>query len=54
MTLRITKRIVDQLSARDGDVVVWDAEVKGFGIRCRASGAKHYVLKMPSVADSDG
>jgi integrase len=46
MTLRITKRTVDQLSARNRDVVVWDAEVKGFGVRCRASGAKHYVLKM--------
>jgi integrase len=46
MTLRITKRTVDRLSAHNRDVVVWDAEIKGFGVRCRASGAKHYVLKM--------
>ena len=46
MTLRITKRTVDQLSARNRDAVVWDTEVKGFGVRCRASGAKHYVVKM--------
>jgi len=46
MALRITKRTVDQLTARNRDAVVWDTEVKGFGVRCRASGAKHYVLKM--------
>jgi Arm DNA-binding domain len=43
---KITKRGVDHLSAGDRDVLVWDTEVVGFGIRCRPSGAKHYVLKM--------
>ena len=46
MGIRITKRTVDQLSPGDGDNLVWDAEVKGFGVRCRPSGAKYYVLKM--------
>jgi hypothetical protein len=46
MEAKITKRTVDQLSPGSQDVLRWDAEVKGFGIRCRTSGAKHYVLKM--------
>ncbi len=43
---KITKRTVDQLSPSSRDVLRWDAELKGFGVRCRSSGAKHYVLKM--------
>jgi Arm DNA-binding domain len=43
---KITKRVVDQLSPDRQDVLLWDAEVKGFGVRCRPSGAKSYVLKM--------
>jgi integrase len=46
MDTKITKRTVDQLSPAGRDVLRWDAEVKGFGIRCRTSGAKHYILKM--------
>jgi integrase len=46
MPQRITKRTVDQLSPGSNDVLQWDSEVKGFGVRCRPSGAKHYVLKM--------
>jgi integrase len=46
MVTKITKRTVDQLSPSSRDVLAWDGEVKGFGIRCRPTGAKHYVLKM--------
>ena len=45
MQTRITKRTVDQLLPGNRDVLRWDAELKGFGVRCRTSGAKHYVLK---------
>ncbi len=38
---KITKRIVDGLKPGD---LVWDEEVKGFGVRCQKS-AKAYVLK---------
>jgi hypothetical protein len=40
---RLTTRVVNQLSA-DGDVFVWDTQVPGFGVRCRA-GQKAYVLQ---------
>jgi hypothetical protein len=46
MQTKITKRAVDQLSAGDPDKVLWDTELKGFGVRCRRAGVKHYVLKM--------
>ena len=38
----ITKRSVETM--RPG-TLVWDADVTGFGVRCRASGSRHYVLK---------
>ena len=38
---RITKRIVDGLAPRE---IVWDTEVRGFGVRCQRA-AKVYVLK---------
>ena len=40
--VHITKRTVDALRAGE---IVWDDELKGFGVRCRASGAKYYVVK---------
>jgi integrase len=46
MPTKITKRTVDQLSPGSRDRILWDREVRGFGVRCRATGAKHYVLKM--------
>lgn len=45
METRITKRVVDALATKGPDLVLWDTRLKGFGVRCRPSGAKHYVLK---------
>src|SRR6516225_10851622 len=43
---KITKRAVDALkSAPDRDVLLWDDELPGFGVRCRSSGTKSYFLK---------
>ena len=42
---KITKDAVDTLDAGgDPERVLWDSEVKGFGIRVRAGGSKSYVL----------
>jgi integrase len=41
---RITKRIVDGLRARDNEYAVWDAQMPGFGIRVRPTGAKSFVV----------
>jgi len=45
MKSKITKRTVDQLSS-GGAGILWDSEVVGFGVRCRPSGAKYYLVKM--------
>lgn len=42
---KITKRAVDALVLKNGaEVVLWDQEVRGFGIRARVGGAKTYIL----------
>jgi integrase len=41
--VKITKRTVDQLLP---GMLLWDTDVKGFGVRCRSSGGKHYLVKM--------
>jgi integrase len=43
---KVTKRKVDALKpAPDRDVLLWDDELPGFGVRCRPSGAKSYFVK---------
>lgn len=42
---KITKRTVDALSPKNGgEAVLWDQEVRGFGIRARIGGAKTYIV----------
>jgi len=45
MAEKITKRVVDGISPGPTNVVVWDTEVKGFGIVCTPKGVKSYVLQ---------
>ncbi len=42
---KITKRSVDALKPDGQDIVLWDDELPGFGVRCRPSGTKIYFLK---------
>ena len=42
---KITKRAVDALApAGNAETVLWDTEVKGFGMRARKAGGKSYIL----------
>ena len=42
---KITKRAVEALAPKNGaEVVLWDQEIRGFGIRVRTGGAKTYIL----------
>jgi integrase len=44
---KLTKRFVDKLAPNPngGDLVVWDAEIKGFGIRVKPSGVISYMVQ---------
>ena len=42
---RITKRMVDALTPSERERVVWDEDIKGFGIRVHPTGRKVYIVK---------
>ncbi len=42
---RITKRTVDALKPNERERVVWDDELKGFGVRVHPSGRKVFIVK---------
>ena len=42
--MRLTKRTVDAASASDKIVIVWDDELRGFGLRITPNGIKSYIL----------
>ena len=42
---RITKKAVDALTARQREYMLWDDDIKGFGVRVHPSGRKVYVVK---------
>lgn len=41
---KITKRVVDGLKVKPIEYAVWDAQLSGFGVRVRPTGAKSYVV----------
>lgn len=44
-TLKLTKRAIDALIAGEQRYVLWDAELKGFGMRVEPSGTKSFILR---------
>lgn len=49
--MKITKREVDRLQPKaKGDLVVWDDELRGFGLRIKPSGAGAYVIQYRNIA----
>ncbi|MCY4385236.1 MAG: Arm DNA-binding domain-containing protein, partial [Nitrospinae bacterium] len=43
--LKLTKRTVDALEADGKDVLFWDRELAGFGVRVHVTGRKVYVVQ---------
>ncbi|MDB5372842.1 MAG: Integrase, partial [Belnapia sp.] len=43
---KLTKRIVDAAATAENgrQALIWDSEVKGFGLRVTAAGTKAYIL----------
>lgn len=44
-TARLTKRTVDAARPRARRYIIWDHELKGFGLRVEASGTKSFILR---------
>ena len=44
-TLRLTKRIVDRLTADGKDAIFWDSDLAGFGVRVHTTGRKLYIVQ---------
>ena len=42
---KITKQVVESLVAAERDVFSWDAELRGFGVRLKPSGARSYLIQ---------
>jgi integrase len=43
---KISKRLIDTLKPKDaGDLFVWDADLKGFGVRMKPSGSAAYLVQ---------
>lgn len=43
-TGKLTKRVVDAWEGAEGDLVLWDGKLSGFGVKALRSGAKSFVL----------
>ena len=43
--VKLTKRTVDAAKPRDREYMLWDTEIKGFGLKILPSGRKTYLLK---------
>ena len=51
--VNLTKRIVDAAKPATEDYQIWDAKVRGFGVRVYPSGVKAFVLQYRNSARAD-
>ena len=43
--MKLTNKKVDQLSLKEKNYIVWDSEVKGFGVRVNLNNKKTFIVK---------
>jgi integrase len=42
---KLSKTVVERITAADGDMVVWDNALPGFGVRVKPSGVRSYIIQ---------
>src|SRR5688572_11818012 len=47
---KLTKKLIDDARASDGDIVLWDGTLPGFGVRVKASGSKAFIIQYRTKA----
>ncbi|MBB4798221.1 hypothetical protein HNP32_001965 [Brevundimonas bullata] len=50
---KITKRVVHSLVPEDARYILWDTQLKGFGIRVATSDIKTYVVRYRTTGGAD-
>ena len=45
MKAKITKRTIENILAEDRDLLVWDTEVSGFGVKITPTGRRVYIVQ---------
>ncbi len=46
---KLTKRVVESIKPGNREIIVWDTEIRGFGVRVQPSGRRTYILKYRTV-----
>jgi hypothetical protein len=47
---KLSKTVVERITAANQDVVVWDDTLPGFGVRVKPSGIRSYIIQYRSRA----
>ena len=50
----LSNRVVDRLSVEGKDVIYWDRDLPGFGVRVYRSGARVYLVQAAGPAGRSG
>jgi integrase len=43
--VKLSKKVIDAATTNDGDLILWDSEVVGFGLRVREGGSKTFIAQ---------
>jgi len=43
--MKLTKRSIDAIKPRGADIVFWDPELRGFGLRVKPSGSRSFLIQ---------
>jgi hypothetical protein len=53
-TQKLTKRVIDGMTAADSNCIVWDSDLAGIGIRMRPGGSKTFIAQYRAGGERTG